>query len=489
MKSCDAADMKDIGTPYGCSETQRHGDFPMTGSETNDLLDRQDSVRAVFQPIVDLRTGMPRGYEALARFDTEGSVEQHFTLAHRQGLGHALEARAIQTALRAGRPPAGQTIGLNVSPSALFSVEVDSVLPRRLEGILIEVTEHELVTGGERLLARLDELRARGARLAIDDVGAGYAGFQQLVRLMPDVVKLDRELITGIDASPVKAALVDAFVRFARGINADVCAEGIETAAELRILADLDVTCGQGFFLARPSAPWAPVSDAASEACGAGLARALGVGGLSSAPGRTGPVLERLAAKLAHCANPADAVHCLIEVSGILGAQSVALSRLVGTGLNQRLVTWASDDQCDSESYPVAAFPETARILKTGEAAIVSRADPSADPAEAALLEELGAESGLMVPLIALGEPVGLLEVFTADDGPFSRERITIARTIAHQLAMMMQAAEDRWSAAATQPQRAHAAASVGYLATVPRNPAPQIPELATRPRRSFRLG
>lgn len=426
-----------------------------TRSDIDTLLERPDGVRAVFQPVIDLRTGIPSGYEALARFSLEEplSVEEGFAAAHRFGLGHALEARAIRTALASGRPPGGGSLGINVSPSALFSLEVDSVLPQRLDGILIEVTEHELVAGGARLIARLGDLRARGARLAIDDAGAGYAGFGQLMRLMPDVIKLDRDLVAGIDTNVAKAALTDAFVTFARRIDAAVCAEGIEREAELRVLADLDVTYGQGFFLARPAPPWTAVSPAAARACRESFREALGVVGPEPVPGEPRVVIERLAGHLAACSTTADVAGCLSEVSAALGARYTVVSRLVGDGLGQRLTTWVTDDEDDDgESFNVAAYPETARLLRTGEAAQVLVTDPGSDPTEVDLLRDLGLNSVLMVPLLARGVAIGLLEAFSAQDEPFSRQRIGIARTIAHQLAIMIQAEDDRWSAATDAP-------------------------------------
>src|SRR5205823_2336016 len=90
------------------------------------------------------------------------------------------------------------------------------------------------------------------------DAGAGYAGFAQLVRVRPDVIKLDRSLVTGVDADPVKAAVIEAFVHFAQHTNALICAEGIETDAELLTLSALGAGAGQGYLLGRPTPGGAP---------------------------------------------------------------------------------------------------------------------------------------------------------------------------------------------------------------------------------------
>ena len=95
--------------------------------------------------------------------------------------------------------------------------------------MLIEITEHELAPEDGALEAGLAELRGRGARIAIDDAGAGYAGLQQVMRVQPDIIKLDRSLVEAVDDDGAKAALIEFFVNFARRIEADVCCEGIET--------------------------------------------------------------------------------------------------------------------------------------------------------------------------------------------------------------------------------------------------------------------
>ena len=106
------------------------------------------------------------------------------------------------------------------------------------------------------MLPLLAELRERGAKIAVDDAGAGYAGLRQMTELGPDVLKLDRSLIADIDQDLARQAMVEAFVRCARHTGTSICAEGIETPGELEMIARLDVAVGQGYLLARPAAPW-----------------------------------------------------------------------------------------------------------------------------------------------------------------------------------------------------------------------------------------
>ena len=99
-------------------------------------------------------------------------------------------------------------------------------------------------------------LRRRGAQLAVDDMGAGYAGLRQVTAVHPDYLKLDRSLIASIDEDPDRAALVRAMVDYAERVGARLVAEGVETQAELRTCISLGVHLVQGYLLARPGVPW-----------------------------------------------------------------------------------------------------------------------------------------------------------------------------------------------------------------------------------------
>jgi EAL domain-containing protein (putative c-di-GMP-specific phosphodiesterase class I) len=119
--------------------------------------------------------------------------------------------------------------------------------------IVMELTEQVKVDDYPRLSSALTELRLMGVRLAIDDTGAGFASLAHILKLGPDIIKLDRELTCGIDHDPVRRALAAALVTFAAHTGADIIAEGIETAAELEVLQGLGIRYGQGYFLGRPT--------------------------------------------------------------------------------------------------------------------------------------------------------------------------------------------------------------------------------------------
>jgi diguanylate cyclase (GGDEF)-like protein len=246
--------------------------FVVTEEQREDfaeLIAAPNVVRPVFQPLVSLASGEAVGYEALARFDGKPGLPPSwwFSQAHRFGLGAALEAEAVRVALAAEGRPEGTFLSVNVSPSALAAPEVRELLPPDLHGVVLEVTEEERMVDVDALQRHLDPLRSRGARIAVDDAGEGYAGLQQVMSMRADIIKLDRALVADVHTDPAKIALVGSLVQFARSTSAAICAEGIETLDELRVLIHLGVAYGQGGALGRPAEPWPRVRAEAAGIC------------------------------------------------------------------------------------------------------------------------------------------------------------------------------------------------------------------------------
>lgn len=130
--------------------------------------------------------------------------------------------------------------------------------------MVLELTENFSETAYPPLAAALAPLRTAGPRLAVDDVGAGFASMRHILQLRPDLIKLDRSLIAGIDQDPGQHALGAAMVEFVNQIQPLVVAEGIETETELAAVTGLGMHAGQGYFLARPSVDpqkWAAWQD------------------------------------------------------------------------------------------------------------------------------------------------------------------------------------------------------------------------------------
>src|SRR3989441_8752831 len=220
------------------------------------ILD-SDHMDIEFQPIFDLLDCRIVSLEALARFWTEPmrSPSAWFAEATEVGLGVELELAAIRAALlRLDDFPADVAIALNVAPTTALDPRFCELLVGVAERVVIEITEHAQVDDYDAVRAALAPLRERGAQLAIYDVGAGFANLRHILRLAPDLVKLDLSLTQEISRDPAREALASSLVGFAEGVGASIVAEGISSDEDLALLRALGVDYGQGFHLARPSA-------------------------------------------------------------------------------------------------------------------------------------------------------------------------------------------------------------------------------------------
>jgi EAL domain-containing protein (putative c-di-GMP-specific phosphodiesterase class I) len=240
------------------------------------LLADPDDLTLVFQPIVGLETGGIAGYEALARFPGAAGPDVWFAAAAEAGVAAELEALAIHKALAVvPRLPDNTFLTVNVSPHLLGTTPVQEALGTGdLHRVVVELTEHTPVDDLVALRRQTDELRARGALIALDDAGSGYSGLQQMAVLRPQMVKLDRALVADADADPVRMALAEMVGEFAGRIDAWLLAEGVETAAELAAFAQLGVPLAQGWLLGRPSPVFAPLAAEVTALVRAQVARA-----------------------------------------------------------------------------------------------------------------------------------------------------------------------------------------------------------------------
>jgi EAL domain-containing protein (putative c-di-GMP-specific phosphodiesterase class I) len=220
------------------------------------ILETPGAITAAYQPIFDLGTGALVGLEALARIGVEPARAPDVWLleAEAAGLRIELELAAVRVALAGLEAvPDGSYLSLNLSPGAATSPQLAEALAAApVDRLVIEVTEHAPVDDYEALLTFVSRLRRRGARLAVDDAGAGFASMHHIVRLVPDIIKLDVSLTSAIDRDPARQALASALISFAGDIGGTIVAEGIETEAELRTLRSLGAHYGQGFHLGRP---------------------------------------------------------------------------------------------------------------------------------------------------------------------------------------------------------------------------------------------
>ncbi len=217
-----------------------------------DDLCRGDGLRTVAQPIVRLTDMTVVGYEALTRIDdAEGrSIQWWLDAATEHGLRSRFEVACWRSVTQIGDLPDDGLLFANVSPATLLEPELwllRGAMPARL---VIELTEQAPVDDYQELRDELSPWLASGARIAIDDTGAGYSSLRHVIELGPDFLKLDRAMVTDIDRDRNRLALVRSLVAFAREVGTSVIAEGIERKEELETLRTAGVAYGQGYLLA-----------------------------------------------------------------------------------------------------------------------------------------------------------------------------------------------------------------------------------------------
>ena len=215
-----------------------------------------------FQPIVDLSTGAVFAYEALVRgLEGQGaaSVLGQVDETNRYGFDQACRVQAIQLAAKLRMADRGALLSINFLPNAVYepkaciraTLAATSATGFPVRNILFEFTEGEQIDD-DHLQRIITSYRAMGFKTAIDDFGAGYSGLTRLAKFQPDVIKLDMELVRGIDSDRVRRALVRSVVGACGELGVVVLGEGVETEGESQTLRELGVELQQGYHFARP---------------------------------------------------------------------------------------------------------------------------------------------------------------------------------------------------------------------------------------------
>jgi EAL domain-containing protein (putative c-di-GMP-specific phosphodiesterase class I)/DNA-binding NarL/FixJ family response regulator len=259
------ANLRRAGVVPAPAEPEPPPDPEQTRRRIQGVLDG-NRVTPVYQPIVDVDTLKPVGYEGLSRFydARHGGPERWFADAFTVGLGVELEWSAAQTLLPfLDLIPDDTFLAINMSPATVLHVMENELCPPEMcPNIVIELTEHVPIQDYAAVRNALSDMRSQGARLAADDRGTGYAGFRHLVSLAPDIIKLDISLLREFHFKSGQLAITNALVTFADDVGAQVIAEGVEDAGELKLLRDLGVTWAQGYHLGMPG----PAKEWASQA-------------------------------------------------------------------------------------------------------------------------------------------------------------------------------------------------------------------------------
>ena len=216
-----------------------------------------------FQPIVDLETRRVFAYEALARGpqgQPSATVMEQITDENRYRFDQNCRVKALELAVKLDLAATGAKLAINFMPGAVYNpvacIQVTLHTARAvgfpLDRIIFEITESEKIVDRKHLLSIVDEYRRHGFTMAIDDFGAGYAGLNVMAEMRVEIVKLDMDLIRGIDRRPAARSIVQSMVELCRVLDTEVIAEGVETIQELATLRRCGVNLMQGYLFARP---------------------------------------------------------------------------------------------------------------------------------------------------------------------------------------------------------------------------------------------
>jgi EAL domain-containing protein (putative c-di-GMP-specific phosphodiesterase class I) len=218
------------------------------------------------QPIVSVGGHNVVAYEALVRSREPKLPHGGAIMEAAEQLGRVRDIeRQIRATLGdvARTMPAGKKLLVNLHPDALDDPELVSAaspLAPYSDSVIFEVTERARLKTGSAAWHALATLRERGHQIALDDLGAGYAGLNSLFSLKPDIVKIDMELVRNVHQSPPRAKLIASIVTVCDQLGMRVIAEGVETKEECACLVELGCDWLQGYFFARPAAPFADVA-------------------------------------------------------------------------------------------------------------------------------------------------------------------------------------------------------------------------------------
>ena len=224
-----------------------------------------DSLFMVYQPIVRSRDHSIFGYEALLRCNVPALPNPPAVLTAAEVLGRVVDlGRVVRRKVRDDIDALedGISVFVNLHPLELrekYLASSSEPLMSATRRIVLEVTERASLSGGPQLLEEVRRLRGHGYRIAVDDLGEGYAGLSSLAHLTPDIVKIDRSLVERIETSPLKEDIVASIVLMARKAGITTVAEGIETVEERDVLTMLGCDLLQGYYFARPGLPFPPV--------------------------------------------------------------------------------------------------------------------------------------------------------------------------------------------------------------------------------------
>lgn len=213
-----------------------------------------------FQPIVDIEKGEIFGYEALVRGENQTSalsVLQQVNDQNRYAFDQACRVKAIQLA---SELKLDKMLSINFLPNAVYepahcirsTLQAANQFQFPVNKIMFEITESEQVADVKHLTRIFEHYQQQGFVTALDDFGAGHAGLNMLASFVPNLLKIDMELVRDIDQNPIKQIIVEGLIQMCKKLSVRVLAEGLETRAEVDYFRSLGVSLMQGYYFAKP---------------------------------------------------------------------------------------------------------------------------------------------------------------------------------------------------------------------------------------------
>lgn len=245
--------LKKVGAMAECDSLPKCGGACADSSQFSFVM--------AFQPVVDIVAGRVYGHEALVRGvngESASTVLAQVTEANRYAFDQACRVQAIETAARLGLD---RRLNINFMPNAVYHPEAclrltlatarENGFPLNL--ITFEFTEDERIIDRAHLKGIVETYRQHGFLTALDDFGAGYAGLSLLAEFQPDIIKIDRCLVDGVDSDKPRQAIVSGLLKTAEMLGLSVVAEGVERPEEVATLQEMGIRLFQGFLFARPA--------------------------------------------------------------------------------------------------------------------------------------------------------------------------------------------------------------------------------------------
>jgi diguanylate cyclase (GGDEF)-like protein len=240
--------------------------FIINRVEEFDLILKNKSITIVYQPIISLQNGDILGYEALMRGPEDSFIRSPLELievAKENNRIFELEMLSREKAISGAKElNKNMQLFINIEPDILKDIHYKMGHTKALleqnglseNNIVLEITERTAIADYGKYIDLIDNYKKQGYKIAIDDVGSGYSGLARINNTKPEYIKIDMDLIRGIDKDSFKQSLLTALVKFASMTGMRTIAEGIETKEELETIIRLGVHYGQGYFIARPNA-------------------------------------------------------------------------------------------------------------------------------------------------------------------------------------------------------------------------------------------